>query len=394
MFKKKFKFILFLFFILFFISSICLATSDDASTANETVTNEISETTADESTVGVEEDSNAIYGDDYSSINPLKNSNFKYEEKRIDGNTFLIGNEITIDTDLYGDLFVIAKKLTITERSRVCGNLFVVAIDVNIDGLTYDLYAKCKNLYVGPNGAIYRNLYANADRIKMYGQVGRDMNITSNDLEFTGKDPETNTELAGTVYGKLKYDTVKNVVIPQGTVKTENGIIPVTSNSNTLFGHVISGLSAMIYVAIIYLATLWIAPQFINKITEYVPKKLFVSFGLGVFMIVAISLLATGLYFSVVATSLSFILFGILGLLFLLSSFVVCAAVGTFISRKLKGKSKYIALGFSSFIALLIWSLSFIPYVGFAILIIVTILGTGIFTLTLFRKKELKKEMK
>lgn len=270
--------------------------------------------------------------------------------KTIDGNSFIIGNNVTIDSEMAGDIFIIANKLTINEDGAVYGNIFIIANEINIDGIIYDLYALCSgNINITQNAIVYRDIHATAKKLNLLGRVGRNVEITATDLVL-----DSNYTM---IYGNLNYDTTNNVLIPEGVVTGE--ITPVkTTKSVPALDLLLEAISAIVFAIVIWLLMMWLAPKFVEKAAGYVPSKLLVSTGLGVLTIIAVPIVSFVLMFTIVGVNVSFALIGILAVLAILATSIFTVAVGTFTGNKMGEKpSKFKNLALIAVVSLVLWAL-------------------------------------
>ena len=63
----------------------------------------------------------------------------------VDGNLFVLANKVNINSQIVGNAFICAKDVNISTQGYISNSLFVTANNLNVDGVTYDVYATCKN---------------------------------------------------------------------------------------------------------------------------------------------------------------------------------------------------------------------------------------------------------
>ena len=129
MFKNKSKIITFLLILVLFISSTSFVFADD---------NDIDLISADNVTQAVE-----------NEVTDQQNQEENYKKSDV----YLVGDDITIDYIVDGNLFVMANKVTI--NSQIGGDAFILAKEVVVDS----------------EGYIFNNLFACAQSIDINGVV-------------------------------------------------------------------------------------------------------------------------------------------------------------------------------------------------------------------------------
>ena len=90
----------------------------------------------------------------------------------VDGNLFVCADTVTINSQIGGDAFILAKNVVINENGYVFSNLFTIAETVEIKGVVYDVYALTQNLTIS-SGYVYRDLKVACNTLNVNGAVGR-----------------------------------------------------------------------------------------------------------------------------------------------------------------------------------------------------------------------------
>ena len=79
-------------------------------------------------------------------------------DKTVDGNVFIMGQNVTIKGEINGSLFVLASNLTIDENAYISCHTFALAENILLKGFCYDMYAACENFDMTNTGIVYRDL--------------------------------------------------------------------------------------------------------------------------------------------------------------------------------------------------------------------------------------------
>lgn len=308
----------------------------------------------------------------------------------IDGNAFVFANEVVVTGEIGGDLFVCANKLTI-EGGYIYSSLFAAANEITINGTIYDVYAFANNFTLSSNGYVYRDLKVSANNLNIDGKVRRDAYLTAAHYNFASE----NGNLIG---GKLEYYNNSEISIPEGIVIGEIKFNPknitTESVSEKVFDYIFSAINLLVYTFVVLLLAIWLAPKFVDRISNMDTTKAFISFGIGILTpIVAIVSLFI-LLISAVASMLSFS--GILIFILICMSGTAFASIyfGSLFAKFVKWNDK-VKFVLSTLIAsLVIWTISQIPYIGGIFGFLISLFGIGTLLVNMIYRKETKKEVK
>lgn len=423
MLKKRMKLFVFAFVAILLVASTCLATDEAVVTSVEDPNATAESTdTATENTEGTENEAvtdNGITDEmlanlvssDYFSTAEESSGSYTFS-KTVDGNAFLIGDEITVTSEIAGDLFVIANKLIIADTVSIYGNVFAMANEIEINGTVYDLYSTSFKLRVGYDGIIYRDMHAIASEVTMIGRIGRNMMTSSNNISFVEKDTETEEDLIGMVYGNLQHPEGAKVTYPTneetGEIDTTMSIAGEIIHANAhdsigslILDYVLALLATLIFVAVAWLLFTWLAPNFVQKVAGCISKKfpLAILFGLLGLILGAIIIMALLVipYVSNVTSTLGLVLLILYVLLVAISYPTLCISIGTFLNNKTKKPSKAKGFGFTMLITTAIWVLQSISFfinfiVGYVFVAIITVIGLGMILMGSVKRKEKLEE--
>lgn len=418
MLKKRMKLFALVFVALLLVASTCFATDepvvtsveDPNATAESTnTTTENAEGTENEAVTdnGITDEMLAnLVSSDYFSTAEESIGNYTFS-KTVDGNAFLIGNEITVTSEIAGDLFVVANKLIIADTVSIYGNVFAMANEIEINGTVYDLYSTSSKLRVGYDGIIYRDMHSIASEVTMIGRIGRNMMTSSNNISFVEKDTETEEDLIGMVYGNLQHPEGAKVTYPTneetGEIDTTMSIAGEIIHANAhesigslILDYVLALLATLIFVAVAWLLFTWLAPNFVQKVAGCISKKfpLAILFGLLGLILGAIIIMALLVipYVSIVTSKLALVLLLLYILIVVISYPTLCISIGTFLNNKTKKPSKAKGFGFTLLISTALWVLQLIPFAGSIFTILAVVIGFGMILIGSVKRKEKLEE--
>lgn len=393
--NKKLKLIAILALFVFLFSSLCYATDDTAS--KELTTTSIED--IDDEDVDYEDFDDEYFDDedfddeyfddeDYADEDMVEKDYFYIGgddlvlEDTIDSNAFIIANNVTITSEIGGDLFVMANSVKL-DGGYVYGNVFVLAKDFTLNATVYDIYAACSNITVEYDGVIYRDLRATADNISISGGIGRNCYVSAKSLDIASD---------AMIYGNLDYSSSEPIVVPEGAVQgeinyNESKATPVSSGKS--FGnYVLSLLTILVFTASIYGLMIWLAPKFYSKISEIKVSKIFVGLGIGIVALICIPFASILLLITRVGSTLALALLVIYFLMLIISSAIAYITIGSLIANKLGNTTKLKTLLFVLATTLVFFLINLIPVVGTLIVFLVATSGFGILILTVVSKNK------
>ena len=294
-----------------------------------------------------------------------------------DGDVYLTGDEITIDYIIDGNLFVFADTVNINKGGYVFSNLFTIANDLNINGVVYDLYASCTNINI--SGYVYRDIKIASNNFKLSGVIGRNAFVTSNNISFeTNVNGENNSTSQGTIAGDLNYTSKNEISIPEGIVNGTINYTEAKSTSPTIGDYLLALGRFLVTVIIIWLLCLWLTPKFLNRTNVILTKKLPSNIVLGILTPIVIIAISVILMLINITSTISMLGIVLLLLICILGSSVFAISLANLFANKLKVENKIGALGILIITSAVIWLICLIPFVGKILSLIVAILGVGI----------------
>lgn len=307
----------------------------------------------------------------------------------VDGNVFAFGGTISITGEIYGDLFVMANSLTVSEDAIIHGNIFVCANEVSFSGITSDIYGMATNFTLEASGIVARDVYITSSSVNLNGQIGRDAFLSTESLAFASDAEEV------IVQGNLSYTAESEFSIPENVVTGEVTYTPVQVEPADIAWTIIpSLLTTAIFALAVIALILWIVPNFKNRASTIIAKKSWLSFGLGLLVFFGIILVAFLLLLFTYSygASIAVALIGFLVLIYAIANTVFGMAVGNLIANKFNWNKTWIFILLSVLVVVLIDLISYIPYIGGPISFITSVLGIGIIGINAYKRKDLVQD--
>lgn len=372
---------------------------------NETITNMTTDASLSEQTAS-NETALPISNDSETNIS-MDEDNFKKSDVYlmgnditidyiVDGNLFIFANNVTINSQIGGDAFIFANTVTLGDQSYIHSNLFTFCKDVNINGVIYDLYTASENTTI--HGYVCRDIHVASDTVNISGIIKRNayidcstLNFTSNANESTQNTGEQSALTTQTmIYGNLNYSAKTESSIPENVVSGETTFEQQkTFDTNVIQEKLISLATFVLTIIAVWLVCLWLAPKFLKTATSFLTtKKIMLAIGLGILTPI-VSILLTVLFFSIeIASTLGLLLLMTLFTLITISTSIFAITLNTIICNKLKIEKNIAIFGMLVATSIALWLIGLIPFIGFILGIIVVILGLGIVVSNLILKEK------
>ena len=307
----------------------------------------------------------------------------------VDGNLFVCANTVTINSQIGGDAFILAKNLIIDGEGYVFSNLFAIADSIDIKGVVYDIFSLSKTLTIS-QGYVYRDLKASCNTININGVIGRNAFVNCANLNFNS-DGNTN----GVIHGNLNYSASSEFSIPENVVNgtvNYNPLVVSEKSIQTIIADYILDLGAFIvFVLVVWLICLWLAPKFLDNTNSYVGKKSLGILGYGLLTLIAVPICCVILLLLQLTANVSIFLFGVYILSLAIASTLFTITTNNYICSKLKINKNLGILGMLILSSIVVWLLTQIPYVGTILSIAIIVLGLGILVYSILPKKATKK---
>lgn len=295
----------------------------------------------------------------------------------VDGNLFVFADTVNINSQIGGDAFIIARTVNVNNGGYVFSNLFTIANTLNVNGVVYDLYASSTNINI--SGYVYRDVRTSSEDFKISGVVGRNAYITTNNILFeTISNEENQTTKQGTIAGNLNYTAKTELSIPEGVVKGTINYTEAKETSPTIGNYLLALGRFLVTVIIIWLLCLWLAPKLLSRTHLVLTKKLPSSIGLGILTPFVVIVISAILMLITITSTIAMIGIVLLLLICMLGSAIFVISLANLFANKLKVENKVGTLGILIITSAVIWLICLIPFVGNILSLIVAILGIGI----------------
>lgn len=308
--------------------------------------------------------------------------------------TFLMQNTITLSGKYSGNVFALGQSVIITEGTKIDGDLFVIAAELNANGLT----ASQNVFFIGrtanfTKSYINKLFYISSDCTFNSSYISNDIysinqnlkvinNSTSYGSVYTLVENITLDE-SSSINGNLTYFSAQkgniNESSVKGLIKFEQSEQETKSVSTLIFGYVMSLISSLILVFVVSLILTKFAPKYtdfvIKMVKENKVSRIFGCLGIGLISPIVLLLISLLLLFTRVGVSLSLLTLSFASILFILGTPIAEIYIAHLFARNKGTKVYYISLLLTTIV---VWGLSIIPVCGFIIGFLVSIFGIGL----------------
>ena len=189
----------------------------------------------------------------------------------------------------------------------------------------------------------------------------------------------------------MNYTARNELSIPEGVVNGTTNYTEAKTTSPTIGDYLLALGRFLVTVIIIWLLCLWLAPKFLSRTNLVLTKKLPSSIGLGILTPIIVIFISVILMLINITSTIAMIGIILLLLICILGSSIFAISLANLIANKLKVENKVGTLGVLIITSAVIWLICLIPFVGRILSLIVTVLGIGILVNNLLpstRKKD------
>lgn len=392
MLKNKLKLLLVLIVVISIaLSPLCFADDETQATDDKATTESVSETTTENQ---VQEQALQIESNSQQTLANIKHSD-EYligdsvtVDYSIDGNLFVIANELTINSQIAGNVFAIADKITIDNQGYISSSLYALGSDIEMNGIVYDSYTASNNLTI--SGYVFRDCHCTAENYNLYGVIGRNVFALAENYSFQKIDNSTITS-QGKISGDFNYEAENEIEIPTNSVAGNTNYSKLASKSVSP-NYIFIAISSIIFVLATWGLLKWLAPKFLANVDKNIKEKPGKTIGFGLLALVCLPIVAALLLFTGVAASVGLLTLSAYLILVCISRSVSIIAINNVIATKLKFEKalkNFLLLIVTSLVA---WALTLIPFVGGLLNLAFVIVGMGVITRKLISKKEKETE--
>lgn len=316
---------------------------------------------------------------------------------KVFGDAYVFAQKIVVDGEVNGDLIAAGGEILIP--GKVAHDARLAASKISISGaVDGSVTAGTGEFIFGRDGRIGNSLVIGTKDVSLQGYVGRDLRIWANKVtvnnNVSGSIIAAVTDLTldpgARIGGDVTYWASNNLVVNMGsevrgqTIKHEiKTDIAAQSIEKSLAGLRFT-LKVFGFLLSLFLGLLFIKlmPTFSSQISEYIVKKTFRSFWVGILTLVATPLLILVLLLTIIGIPFAFILLFLLVLVFCVSKIFVALAVGNLLEARLKLNNSLLVKFVGGLITMTL--LSMIPIIGGIFNFIALFAGAGAFAACLF----------
>ncbi len=321
-------------------------------------------------------------------------------EGNINADLYVAGGEITIEGDIAEDLVVAGGRVTLRgdvgDDVRSMGGQVMIAGNVGDDvivmGGQVDVSKEslvggsliCGAGYLTMEGEVMEDIQGGVGMLILRGLVHGDVIVSVEekiDLDENAK-----------IMGDLKYSAILETEIPENVVdgeihfnKFEEKHEELEQVTNTFMTYrILRYVSALLLVLLLVA----FAPNMLIEAAKTTREHVWKTFGIGILTTISVFVGALILMGTIIGIPLGLIAFGTLFLIFYLSKIFVVAWVSAYIINYKKPK-KNVRLPLFVLMAVFLaayYLVGMIPYVGWALSIILFLIGVGAITMTLQRQ--------
>ena len=382
MLKQKSKILFCIFLISILVSSVCFAT--DAEQQVTTTSDEQVTTTGDTETVGTTESTEPEWINDDLYV-------FEKDiviDKIVDGNVFACGTNVTIKSEVGGELFVFAENLVIEEDAYIYCGLYGFAKKVTIKGTTYDVYLASEDFTLDTKGIVYRDLRVIGNKITINGKIRRNAHIISNDISFPDNEAHVGNDFNYYATNELNIPTTAvlgNINFNKmAEVKEESLGSTIVSK---IVSTIMSFITSIVTTLVVTLLAMWLTPVFIKKVSNMSIGKSALSLAIGLGAFFGVLIVTFIALFTVVLVPVSISLLTLyLFILFVFATPVTSIVISGIITKKFNIQKKWLFILISLAVTTVLFILSLIPFVNFIIGILNNLFALGTLTFSLFLK--------
>ncbi len=328
------------------------------------------------------------------------------EDEVIDDDLYLIGTTVTINGTVNGDVFAAGNSLSV--NGTVNGNVYLLGQDVSISGtvsqgaritannvsisgsIGEDLLLLGNSTTVHGNanigrdlivtvdsltldGTVQRRLAGNAQTVMLNGSVGSNVDIGVEDLTVTED---------ASIGGDLTYRSETEAEISSGAEIGGDLTLEMTDDVEVDTGFsldsVALGIVGLIMAAVYGTVLLVVFPRLTVTASNQLLENPVMSIGMGIVFLIVIPIVAVLVMITVVGIPLGLIALLLYGIALFSAQVFVGLTIGRLIFSFFADANRRMIQFFGLLIGLLIlFGISFVPYLGSWAPLIIAILGLG-----------------
>lgn len=312
----------------------------------------------------------------------------------VEGNVFVMAQDLTISGNISGNVFALAQNLKIETTGSINSTLFVCAENVTIDGTVSDVFSISSNLTINNNARITQDITAGGSTLKLGGTIGRNANFGFDEIYVSD---------SAVILGDLSYSS-RAAAISEDIVSGTTSFKPIEEvkiEPKDIIREKLNNLYTLLVVSlVIVLIVVYAMPKFADKEQKIVENKLAATFGYGALALILIPVACLILFCTILGILPSIVLLLVyLFIIMQVATALVAIAMAKIICQKINKNTNVFNLLFSMLLVLAIWVLELIPVLGSIVSLLTAMLGLGIIVYAIFHstiepKKDSKKDDK
>lgn len=182
----------------------------------------------------------------------------------------------------------------------------------------------------------------------------------------------------------MNYSSKQELEIPNGFVIGEAKYSKYKSTTNEFASYILELIAVLIFVSLIYLVTRKFMPKYIDKISNFTVLSLLKALGIGALAFILTPIISLLILITVIGSPIAILLMLIYILLLMLGTPIFIITISTFIKSKIEKPINTLIIVL--LVTIILFLIELIPYVGFIISILKTLIGLGILTKSVIKK--------
>jgi len=296
----------------------------------------------------------------------------------IDGDAWVIGNDVVVSERIDGDFFAVGKKIAI--NSPITGSVRIVGEQLIINSeISGSLFFVGSTMYITPQGKIENDVYGISQRFNHEGTINKNLNLKyseNSNIRIKGsilqnlwltEDSKLDKDPSAVILGETKFFNMKN-----------NSSASESKNNSYKWPNIFSIISLFVIAVFIlkYHPTLF-DKAYTTYISEYknFMIKGFLTLVLYPFIFLILLISIFGISIALISSALLFIAF-----------YIAPIFPAIYIAKKLFSNKEFTLIHL--FIGIIIFEIILvIPFVGFIAYLLSAIPLIGLLTNLIFKKK-------
>lgn len=330
----------------------------------------------------------------YEDLYVIEDKDYEMD-KLIDGNAYiLVSGNVKFSGEVNGSAFILSSgTVEFTEESYIADSLYICAQEVKVNGSIYDIYGFANKFETMQNAYISRDIRVAANDAKLRGTIYRNVNLSATNIDV--KD-ETTSLLIG---GDFNYTSTNKIegledVVLYGEINfnlEENEEVTPTIG-DTIREYVFDAIASIIYALAIFFILKLLSPRFTESVGKDLKEKGIPAFGVGILVwIIALVafIISIMILFTEIGFPISIIAWVIMFIVIYISSAVLTIAISEIAKEKIPSikDNKGLEICAVMVIALVLWILQQIPFIGGLCSFVILTTGLGLIVRNVIARK-------